>query len=119
MDYGQAYDPTRSFFEQFHELRKKVPKIALMNDNGVGSTNCEYTYDESYGKDIYMVAETINAEHAYFGTDVCDCKFIVDCMTVYLSEYCVECTDSYRLFSCCYVQNSSDCQQMLFARDCK
>ena len=118
-DCGQDRDPSSSFFSQFHALRKKVPKIALMNDNGVGNTNCEYTYDFSYGKDCYMSVEVINSENCYFCVDSCDCKFMIDCATSYYSNYCIECNDSYKLYNCAYVSNSSECTNVLFARDCK
>ncbi len=34
-DYAQDINFSLSVFTQFSELRKKVPKIAMMNDNGV------------------------------------------------------------------------------------
>lgn len=119
MDYGQEYDESLTFFEQFHRLRKRVPKIALMNDNGVGSTNCEYTYDASYNKDVYMSAETVNWEYCFYCTNMSNSKYMIDCIMTYNSLYCVECIDSYKLYSCTYVQNSNDCNNLLFCADCK
>src|SRR3989344_8218428 len=52
--YGQDYDFSRPFFEQFRELVQKVPHLALINDDGVGSVNCEYTEDFAFGKNCYM-----------------------------------------------------------------
>jgi hypothetical protein len=54
--YGQDFDFSRSFFEQFQELQQKVPILALMNDDGIGSVNCAYTQNEAYAKNCYMVS---------------------------------------------------------------
>ncbi len=53
--YGKDYDFSRPFFEQFKELLIKVPHLALVNDNGIASVNCEYTHDFSFAKNCYMV----------------------------------------------------------------
>lgn len=119
IDYRQDRQPDKSFFEQFHTLRKRVPKIAMMNDNSIGSTNCEYTYDFSYGKDCYMTVEAINSEKCYFCTDSCDSKNMIDCTTSYYCEYCIECSDSYKLHNCIYVHNSTSCSDVVFAWDCQ
>ncbi|MBU0626691.1 hypothetical protein KKH82_04660 [Patescibacteria group bacterium] len=39
LDYGREYDLNKSFFDQFDELLKSVPQIALLQ---VGSENCDY-----------------------------------------------------------------------------
>ena len=39
--YQQEIDWGKPFFDQFQELRMKVPVLALDNDDGVGSVNCE------------------------------------------------------------------------------
>jgi len=33
MEYGVEFDLSKTFFEQFADLRSRVPKIAMMNDN--------------------------------------------------------------------------------------
>ncbi len=93
--------------------------MAMMNDNNVGSINSEYCYDFSKGKDCYLVSETIDGEKCYYSTDVCSAKNMVDCITVYESNFCYECTDSYGLYDCIYTQNSSDSSGLMLAYDCK
>ena len=48
--YNQEFDFSRPFFEQFVELQKKVPVLALINDDGIGSVNCAYTNDFAFGR---------------------------------------------------------------------
>ncbi len=52
--YGKDIDFSRPFFEQFQELRKMVPALALVNDNNVSSVNCEYTQNFVLSKNCYM-----------------------------------------------------------------
>lgn len=118
-DCLQDRDPTQSFLTQFHTLKKRVPKIALMNDNGISSENCLYTYDILYCKDCYMTMEAINDKLAHYCLCVHRSENMVDCTIVYDSHYCIECTDSYKLYSCVYAHNCNECNNMLFARDCK
>ena len=40
MEYGKDYDFTRSFFQQFEELYKQVPKISITNVNSPQSEYC-------------------------------------------------------------------------------
>src|SRR3989344_8919102 len=52
LDYGQDYDPSRLFFEQWLELRNKVPRISMLNINSVGSDYCNNAKDM---KNCYLV----------------------------------------------------------------
>ena len=53
LEYGQDYDFSRPFFEQYKEFLVKVPHLALVNDNGTGSINSEYTQDFAFAKNCY------------------------------------------------------------------
>jgi len=48
------YDFSKPFFTQFRELINKVPHIAIVNDDGIASVNCEYTHDWWFSKNCYM-----------------------------------------------------------------
>src|ERR1700690_4245844 len=52
MDYGVDYDFSKSFFEQFFELVKKVPLKAL---NQVGGIDSPYTNNITDPKNCYLV----------------------------------------------------------------
>ena len=53
--YAMDYDFSKPFFEQFRELMLKVPHMAVVNDDGIASLNCEYTHDFWFSKNCYMV----------------------------------------------------------------
>ncbi len=123
--YGQDYDFSKNFFEQFKTLQNKVPALTMVNDDGIGSINCEYTQDFAFGKNCYMVFvawKIENCLYSYYligGKELVDtsyvmteCEYLYD--TVY-TEKCYQCRNIYysiALTNCnfCYdCRDSSDC----------
>ncbi|MBI3888736.1 hypothetical protein HY311_03000 [Candidatus Nomurabacteria bacterium] len=119
LSYGQDYDFSRPFFEQYDELARKVPHMALINDDGIASVNCEYTQDFAFGKNCYMVFIAWHIEsvmYSYFilaGRDMMDCmnirsksEWLYECMITSLSyqvkysRFCLACIDSQFLYDC-------------------
>lgn len=111
-DYGRDFDFTRPFFEQYAELLREVPKLAMVNDNGVGSQNCEYTYDFAYSKNCYLMIATWRAENCMYGfqnnrsMDCIDNLFVNESQLLYNSAACEEC---YACQDCHQSKNSRDC----------
>jgi len=52
MEYGREYDFAKPFFEQFNDLLKKTPLLALSNLNSV---NSEYTNFVDNNKSCYLI----------------------------------------------------------------
>lgn len=99
--------------------------MALINDDGIASVNCEYTQDFAFGKNCYMVflAWYIeNIMYSYFilaGRDMMDCMNIRsknewlyeciiarNCYQLKYSQFCLACIDSQFLYDC---WNCSNC----------
>lgn len=116
--YAQDWNKNKSFFSQYQQLHYKVPKIALMNDNRITSSNCDYTYDILYCKDCYMTVEAISDVHSHYCMCVHRSEYMVDCAMVYDSQYCIECTDSSKLYKCIYAQYCHNSKNLLACRDC-
>lgn len=119
MDYGQDYDFSRPFFEQFQELVLKVPQMALVNDDGIASVNCEYTQDFAFSKNVYMGFigwKVENVMYSYYltgGKDLMDCVFIRS-----KNEWLYECMiarDNFRLNHC---EHSLACMESYFLDHC-
>ena len=51
LEYGTDFDFSRSFFEQFHELTKKVPRITVVQN---AAENSEYSNEVNDVKNTYM-----------------------------------------------------------------
>jgi hypothetical protein len=121
-DYGRDIDFSRPFFEQFRELQNEVPLIALVNDDGIASTNCEYTQNVSFSRDCYMVSMTWFSQNALYGVQIPDTKDTADCIelfggnqwiydSVFLNK-CYNCRNCYYSFSlndCSFCYNCTGC----------
>ncbi len=109
MSYGRAYDPTKTFTHQFDALMKDVPKLGIINDNGVGSINCDYTCDFVWGKDCYMCfemgdcQECLYTHHSNGGVALCDSDEATSC------RECYETLSSLDCYDCQYVQWCINC----------
>ena len=119
-DYAVNYDPSRSFFKQFSELQSKVPTLALVNDNGIASVNCEYTHDFAYGKNCYMTFVAWRVENCLYGYYLVAGKDIVDSMSIFEeSNFLYESIFSGRSYRCRNVYYSDNLSNCSFCYDCK
>jgi len=108
LDYGKEYDFSRPFFEQFHELIKKIPWPTLFNLNAINSEYCNYTTNN---KNCYLVfGGDFNEDCAYstfnfYSWDSLDLYWVNKC------ELCYESIDSennYKVFFSQYTRDSRD-----------
>lgn len=118
-DYGKAYDPSRPFFEQYRALLEEVPKLCMMNDDGIGSENCQYTYDFTLGKNCYMMIGSWRVENCAYGLEVCDVKDSIDNTIVFSSEYMYESGSCERSYACQHCVQCNGCNNILFGYDLK
>ena len=113
--YAQDFDFNKPFFEQFHELLLKVPRIGLFNVNPTNSDYCQQAYDN---KNCYlsMVIEKCEdcmyVSHSNGLRDSYDCSFLHDC------ELCYQCLDSNKLYACINAQSCQNSSNLLFCYDC-
>jgi hypothetical protein len=124
-DYAVDYDFSRPFFTQYKELIQKVPHMALVNDDGIASLNCEYTHDWWFSKNCYMAFSgwyVENVMYSFFmdkGKDMMDCtnirsknEWLYECMIarncyqLKYSQFNIACIDSQFLYYC---KDCSDC----------
>jgi len=116
-EYGVDFDPKKSFFEQYFEMNKKVPKIALVNDNGVASVNFPYGQDVGFSKNCYMVFIGWKMENVLYsallneGRELCDCFGVQE-----FSEFVYE---SMLIYKCRNVIYGSFLQECDFCYDCR
>lgn len=124
-DYATDFDFSRPFFEQFVELQNRIPALALINDDGVGSVNCAYTNDFAFGRNCYMVIIAWKLEDTLYSCYVMKSKNVMDAMNSFenceltyetiSTQQCYHSTNIYYSFSVkdchfCYdCRDSSDC----------
>ena len=119
-DYAQEYDFSKPFFTQFIELQKKVPALAMVNDDGITSMNCEYTQDFAFGKNCYMVLVAWKVENCLYGMYLVSGREVVDalssmgeCENTYETVYTEKC------YNCKYVYYSLALSDSFFCYDCR
>lgn len=116
-DYGRRYDPTRSFFDQFHELQCVVPRKSINLYGCEG--NCEFNNNLWRSKDTYltfMSSECIDSYYNYASYT------LRDCMDVWYSK---EIELSYRialggkLYHCLFCERCDNSNDLLFCKRCR
>jgi len=118
--FGKPYDPTKRFLDQWEELHRTVPKLAIQNDNGIESENSEYSYDISRCKNCYRLIGSWYDQDCHYSLNVNQSKDVVDCNTVSIrSELVYESLDSQHLYHSAYLQNCENCTDCLFGYDLK
>ena len=81
--YGQEFDFSRPFFEQFHEFRLKVPRVAMANWKSV---NSEYTNQSLGNRNCYMCVTIAYSENALYCYGSDKIREAIDCYNVTQSE---------------------------------
>lgn len=115
--YGQEYDFSRPFFEQFKELFAKVPRMALVRQ-GL-SVNSEYTHRVHDMKNSYMdfrITTSEDSMYCYVGRNINTC---VDCFSIWDSELCYECIDCNNSYKLRFSQECHDCRDSFFLYACR
>jgi hypothetical protein len=119
--FGKDYNFSKSFFEQFKEFREKIPALALVNDNGIGSINSEYVQDVAYSKDCYMAMVAWKIENCMYFSYGSHTKDAVDSLGIFSrSEGGIyEAIQSQECFGSKYIQNSNQLINCSFCFDCR
>jgi len=117
LQYGRDFDFSRSFFEQYEELRRVTPHLAMVNSNSV---NSEYTNQSQNNKDCYMLVTSGSNEKCMYGS-WCqrNCYMLSDCYLANKCEFCYECMNITKCSRCAWVYDCSDCVNLFFSKDCK
>jgi hypothetical protein len=115
LSYGREYDFSKTFFEQYKSLSRKVPRVSLINANSI---NSEYTHLAADNKDCYMLFESSNNEkcnHSYWMQESKDC---LDCAFVNSSELCYEVFVAWNCYKLLFSKECRDCTDSYFLQDC-
>jgi hypothetical protein len=122
--YSKDIDFSRPFFEQFRELQDTVPLLAMFNDNGVGSINCEYTQNTTFAKNCYMGAMTWFTEDImyYYVIAGPESRDVMDSMDLFhysqIAYDCIFIEHSYNCRNCYYSTGLSDCAFIYDSKGC-
>ncbi|PID70179.1 hypothetical protein CSB37_03315 [bacterium DOLZORAL124_38_8] len=115
-DYGEDFDSSKSFFEQFGALMEVVPRKNLFQDTG--SENSTYTNGAGYNKDCYLLVNGAHNEGTLYARGTTGC---VDSMELYFSDKCelgYELIDCTNVFNVRYSESCRNCADSWFLKNC-
>ncbi|OGI68603.1 hypothetical protein A2738_01845 [Candidatus Nomurabacteria bacterium RIFCSPHIGHO2_01_FULL_42_15] len=115
--YGRDFDFTRPFFEQFAELQRDVPRMALLNKRSV---NSEYTNHSGDTKNCYLSFVAWESENIMYSNWVQKSRDCMDCAYVReKGERLYETIDSRTSYQCQYSTFLKDCSNCYYCYDCR
>ena len=118
--YAVDYDFSKPFFTQMRKLIQRVPHMAVVNDDGIASLNCEYTHDWWFSKNCYMCFSGWYTEDIMYSFFVLAGKHMIDCMNIRsFSELLYECILSSKSYQLKYSQICLACINSQFLYDCR
>ena len=108
LSLGTEYNPSRPFFEQYGEMRARVPRIAIFNTQ---SENSEYTVHSSKNRNCYMCSSAVNSEDVYYSDWPIRCRDSMDCLMSTDTELCYQVIDTHESF------NADECELCMNVTD--
>ncbi len=120
IEYGVPFDFTKTFFEQFHELQKRVPLINLevSHNNKVQSEYANHVF--SHSKNLFLSYTMVRCEDCmYSKMGANENKGCLDCYDFTGSERCYELMYSGENYESIYLIDSHSCVHSMFLYDCK
>ena len=112
LEQGIEFDFGKSFFEQFAELQKKVPRLAVVNKQSQNSEYCNYSFAN---KNCYLTFGNHYEEDCMYGRYSTKNRDCLDYLWTYGSELCYENTFSKNCHRSVYLDRSDSCDSCWFS----
>lgn len=117
MASGVGYDLGRSFFEQFQELRSRVPRPGVNNSGEM--VNSFYVNCAADMKNCYLVFGAQQNENSRYSHYLNNSKECLDILYGFRSERCYDCFDIDQCYNVRYSQAAFSCRDSFFLYDCR
>jgi len=111
IDYGHEFDFSRSFFEQFSELLKEVPRPSL---NTMKNENCSFVNQCGYSKNCYLSYNTDFSEKCIYTNNAFKCNNCIDVLNAESCENCYESTEIKNCYHCFFSQRCKDSSHIFY-----
>jgi len=118
--FALDYDENQSFFKQFSNFQKKIPRITLVNSK---AENSEYLNQAHSNKDSYMCFDLGWCENALYSKTCYSSNNITDCFNCrdncsYIYE-CIDCKNSTNSTNCTNCHDVSSCHFCYRIKSCQ
>jgi len=116
LEYGKDFIFNKSFFQQFQELQKVVPREGTSVFN---CENCNFNSHTRTSKNCYLNSLVADCEDVCYSHWVVKDDNVVDSIYLNNSQFCYECIDCYNLYNCFVLQESTNCSDSFFCYQIK
>ncbi len=116
LSYGQTFDGSQSFFEQFGNLVRRVPHLHRHVHQAAGS---DYVNGAAYVKNSYLCFNADFLEDCLYCASAMHLKACVDCSFVNKLENSYACYNTNSSYGLLYCDYSQDCANSSFLSNCK
>ncbi len=116
LDHGRDIDFSKTFFEQFRDLVREVPRLNISVNN---LENSPYVNAAGYIKNSYLLFNASHDENCLYSYGIFNCKDSSDMSYSKEMELCYECVDSEGCYQSSYIQDSKQCRDSYFLFDCR
>ena len=115
MEYGMEYNFNKPFFEQFDQLRRKVPFPSMVVLEPM--VNSDYCLGSAWLKNCYLLSGSADGEDAAYGNRNFYFKDAYDNNNIYHCEICYDSLMLTKCYKAFYCSNCSDSQEIYFSRN--
>lgn len=115
INYGRDYDFTRPFFDQLEELMNIVPQLARSVSR---NENCDYVNQCGMSKDCYLIFEGDHNRNCYYANNIYDSRDCMEILHGIKNELCFECVDCHDCYDLKCSQDSKNCSESWFLKNC-
>ncbi|MEK7524499.1 MAG: hypothetical protein AAB588_05740 [Patescibacteria group bacterium] len=115
--FGRDFDFNRSFFEQYGELSKAVPRPALQTAFHFDE-NSQYTNYAGKNKNCYLIFDSDENWDCYYSYSTNSSKSCSDCYRVKQCELCYECIDCENCYRSYFLQDCEQCIDSAYLKNC-
>ncbi|MDD5623616.1 MAG: hypothetical protein PHI23_02825, partial [Candidatus Peribacteraceae bacterium] len=113
--FGRTVDLQRPFFEQFAELKREVPRLAI---DVLNNENSDYSNISIENKNCYLVFATVRSERCMHCRKVIQSRDSLDSSYCERIELCYECIDCANCYQLLFSELCTDCAFSSFLYDC-
>ncbi len=117
MSFGADYDFSRSFFEQLSELKKRIPRLNLVQEGNMEGS--EYCNRATNNKNCYLCFRSTNNEDCLYSHPIVESRDCVDCLAVSQCERAYGCIDCFKCYNVQFCQESQNCTDSALLYDCR
>lgn len=117
MDYGRDYDFSKTFFDQYLELKLQIPQRGMQQDGTL--ENCEYCSYGGNSKNCYLAFTSLYSEDVYYANCCLLSKNIVDCTECIETELCYECVYCRKCYNLAYSNDCVGCRDSYLLENCQ